>query len=295
MYMTDNKQTNYLNTDQLEKKYGDANQNATQQPESDVLPWVIQFRVVGTPNILQVPIKEVITLGRSDPRQDIKVDIDLTRFDGQKKGVSRQHARMVARDNRITVTDLKSANGTFINEHVLEVQRPYRLRDGDRLRLGSLDMQVSFIVQPYTSDETMVGIGNNFDVPDAGKGQHILVLDTDQPTCDVIGTIIQQAGFTVSKAYSVTDAFTIIDSETPPDMLFSELLLQEGSGLDVIRYFRQKIGDKYPVVAMTSVKAGYHMEQSIEAGVDIFLAKPLAIDELGKTLKKVVAIVENMA
>jgi DNA-binding winged helix-turn-helix (wHTH) protein len=49
-------------------------------------------------------------------------------------GVSRRHARIVVRDDRATIEDLGSKNGTFLCEQRLD--GPTSLCDGDRLRLG---------------------------------------------------------------------------------------------------------------------------------------------------------------
>ena len=60
--------------------------------------------------------------------------------------VSRRHALMLARDNRVTIQDLGSANGTFINGRVLEPKTEYRVHDRDRLRLGRLELQIHFVI-----------------------------------------------------------------------------------------------------------------------------------------------------
>ena len=49
-------------------------------------------------------------------------------------GVSRRHARIVVTEDRATIEDLASKNGTFVGERRLE--RPTPLEDGARLRLG---------------------------------------------------------------------------------------------------------------------------------------------------------------
>jgi len=49
-------------------------------------------------------------------------------------GVSRQHARIVVTEERATIEDLASKNGTLVNERPLEGPTP--LHDGDRVRLG---------------------------------------------------------------------------------------------------------------------------------------------------------------
>jgi two-component system cell cycle response regulator len=50
--------------------------------------------------------------------------------------VSREHAKCIAVGNSIEIEDLKSSNGTFINDQRVEGRRS--MRDGDILRLGSI-------------------------------------------------------------------------------------------------------------------------------------------------------------
>ena len=49
-------------------------------------------------------------------------------------GVSRRHARIVVTDRQVTIEDLASKNGTFVEGRRLEGPTP--LRDGDRVLLG---------------------------------------------------------------------------------------------------------------------------------------------------------------
>jgi len=49
-------------------------------------------------------------------------------------GVSRHHARIVVTEDRATIEDLASKNGTFVGERPLDGPTP--LHDGDRVRLG---------------------------------------------------------------------------------------------------------------------------------------------------------------
>ena len=54
--------------------------------------------------------------------------------------VSRRHARIVVSGDRATLEDLGSKNGTFLKG--VAVTRPAALSDGDRLRLGAVEMTV---------------------------------------------------------------------------------------------------------------------------------------------------------
>jgi adenylate cyclase len=54
--------------------------------------------------------------------------------------VSRVHCRLEAREEAVDVVDLKSTNGTFIND--TRVERG-QARQGDRLRVGRVEFQIS--------------------------------------------------------------------------------------------------------------------------------------------------------
>lgn len=53
--------------------------------------------------------------------------------------VSRRHARLVVDNNRVSLRDLGSANGTFVNGRRLT--RPVELKRGDRIEIGPFSLQ----------------------------------------------------------------------------------------------------------------------------------------------------------
>src|SRR5262245_24006776 len=69
------------------------------------------------------------TVGRA-PRADFIVDAAL---------VSRLHCQITAGEDSLEVVDLKSRNGTFVNDR--RVDRA-QLGSGDRLRIGRLELMV---------------------------------------------------------------------------------------------------------------------------------------------------------
>ncbi len=78
--------------------------------------------------------------------------VALDKLDAQQHGVSRQHCLIERRASGLTVSDLGSTNGTFLNERRLEQHRPYALVHGDCLILGTLHLAVFFgAVDPPTS------------------------------------------------------------------------------------------------------------------------------------------------
>lgn len=86
-----------------------------------------------------------LVIGRVDPEDTNKtVDIDLTEFQAQEMGVSRNHARLNARQDPPALIDLDSANGTFVNGQQLSPQQPQNLESGDEIRLGRLVTRIYY-------------------------------------------------------------------------------------------------------------------------------------------------------
>lgn len=87
-----------------------------------------------------------LVIGRGTAGSAVLPDIDLADQEGDSVGVSRLHLalRYDARYHTVSVFDMGSANGTYINGQRLHAHEARVLRDGDELRLGRLVLSVSF-------------------------------------------------------------------------------------------------------------------------------------------------------
>ncbi len=83
-------------------------------------------------------------MGRHDKASGIKPDLDLTPHGALEGGVSRIHAALRRGDEVLSIVDLDSANGTFLNGQRLAANQPRLLRDGDEIRLGRLVFHIYF-------------------------------------------------------------------------------------------------------------------------------------------------------
>jgi pSer/pThr/pTyr-binding forkhead associated (FHA) protein len=91
---------------------------------------------------MEISLARPIRLGRADPIQHIFPEIDLTGFRGMEHGVSREHACIVRRGDGVEIQDLASTNGTLLNGRRLAPYTAATLKDGDRLQLGRLLIEV---------------------------------------------------------------------------------------------------------------------------------------------------------
>lgn len=58
------------------------------------------------------------------------------------KMISRVHCKINKNGNQYTITDLQSANGTYVNKIKMNPQQPYPIKNGDIIRLANSDFQV---------------------------------------------------------------------------------------------------------------------------------------------------------
>jgi pSer/pThr/pTyr-binding forkhead associated (FHA) protein len=108
-------------------------------------PVGFSLRINGAKEQVQLTGKTEYLVGRSDPKHDVRPDLDLGPFGGQQLGVSRKHASLLQVDNGFAIRDLGSTNGTIVNGRVLAAGQDWLLPDGHEIRLGKLAMNIYFI------------------------------------------------------------------------------------------------------------------------------------------------------
>lgn len=111
-----------------------------------ILTIEIKNAIDNRPHFIYADPNNTLILGRQDPQAQNAVDIDLVRFGGYRMGVSRTHLLInPPQDQIISVVDLGSSYGTFLNEKQLVARSPHPVASGDRLRLGKLEIALHFI------------------------------------------------------------------------------------------------------------------------------------------------------
>lgn len=97
-----------------------------------------RFIVAATGSLLLIPNKDEVLIGRADPRSSVTPDIDLSMYGGGSAGVSRQHARLLRKGDGWVIEDLRSTNGTYVNDQPVPPSQPAPLKGGDSVRCGQL-------------------------------------------------------------------------------------------------------------------------------------------------------------
>jgi hypothetical protein len=104
----------------------------------------IVFHVNGAAEPIILQPKAKILVGRSDTNTNHFPDIDLSPYNAAEEGVSRAHAVIQHNENTLTLSDMGSINGTYLNGQRLIAHQPRILHDGDEVRFGKLVLRIYF-------------------------------------------------------------------------------------------------------------------------------------------------------
>jgi len=102
---------------------------------------IIDLQIDDNPERIAFDLIDSAVLGRADVSP---VEIDLTPFHAAEKGLSRRHAILEREQKTITVRDLDSVSGIFVNGQRVRPGERCILHDGDEIRLGMLRVRVYF-------------------------------------------------------------------------------------------------------------------------------------------------------
>jgi hypothetical protein len=106
----------------------------------------LKFTFRDSGEVLLVDLGKESVIGRAHDQESIpQPDVDLTPYGAVEHGVSRIHLTLTRDHDTIFVTDLGSANSTFLNGQRLMPHEPRVLRDSDEIRLGRLVFRVNFV------------------------------------------------------------------------------------------------------------------------------------------------------
>jgi FHA domain len=104
----------------------------------------VVFALIDSEVLLPIHIQNRLIIGRLDVEGGEKVDVDLTPYGGRERGVSRRHVVLYRTRYTVSLADLNSSNGTYLNGVQLVPHQPRLLREGDEVRLGNMRFHTYF-------------------------------------------------------------------------------------------------------------------------------------------------------
>jgi two-component system, OmpR family, response regulator len=107
----------------------------------------------------------------------------------------------------------------------------------------------------------------------------LLVVDDHAPTRALIRRRLEGEGHVVQEAGTCAQASEQLSDKRPPDVLVLDVMLPDGSGVDLCRDLRAR-GFSTPILLLTARGDVRDRVTGLDAGADDYLAKPFAVAEL---------------
>jgi two-component system KDP operon response regulator KdpE len=118
----------------------------------------------------------------------------------------------------------------------------------------------------------------------SADGQRILVVDDEPQIVRALKVILRGAGYVTQQAESKREALDAV-SIRPPDAMVLDLILPDGSGVEVCEEVRR--WSSLPIVVLSAVGDEREKVRALDAGADDYITKPFGTDELLARLRAV--------
>ena len=116
------------------------------------------------------------------------------------------------------------------------------------------------------------------------EGPRVLVVDDEPQIVRGLRVVLRNAGFRVDSAGTKEEALDAL-SHRPPDAVLLDLVLPDGSGVDVCRQVRE--WSHVPIVVVSAVGDEREKVRALDAGADDYVTKPFGSQELAARLRAV--------
>lgn len=243
--------------------------------------WTIELRFESSDVVLKLNLFDELLVGRTEKHDSAMQGFDLASLNGEEMGVSRRHALLRDEGDYISVTDLNSSNGTFVNGVRIPSNSSQRLNDGDRIHFGHLISTISIVdTIGRTSIRASKVDFNLRNAPKIGHGQRILLIEDDPRTTELYQLSLKRAGYNILSAREVVAAIRLMNAQAPAVVLL-DLLLPSLHGLEFTRYVRRDT--KYPtlpIIILSALSDPASVQQAMDAGADVYVSKPPNFKEL---------------
>ena len=121
-------------------------------------------------------------------------------------------------------------------------------------------------------------------------GLKLLVVDDDQDTRDLLQWVLERAGAEVVAVASAREALEALARERP-HILVSDIAMPEEDGLSLMRKVRalpKERGGRVPAIALTAHSMVQDRLQSLRAGFQSHVPKPVVPEELVAVIASVI-------
>ena len=110
---------------------------------------------------------------------------------------------------------------------------------------------------------------------DLGHGRWVLCVDDNPQVTAFYGRVAEALNLQYALAASVKEAKLLVTERGRPQLVITDIQLGDASGLDLVRYVREKFGSWPPVIVVSGNSSEQARNKATAAGASCFLTKPL--------------------
>ena len=122
------------------------------------------------------------------------------------------------------------------------------------------------------------------------KGVKVLLAEDNDLNAEIATVQLEELGMTVTRAVDGKEAVRLF-SQNPPetfDVVLMDIMMPEMNGYEATKTFRAMLdrpdAQTIPIIAMTANAFAEDIQESLNAGMNAHIAKPIAIDEVANTI-----------
>jgi two-component system, cell cycle response regulator DivK len=117
------------------------------------------------------------------------------------------------------------------------------------------------------------------------KCKRILIVEDNQLSLALLKQLLGVHGYEILETSEGLEAIDIARDEQP-DLILMDIGLPDICGLDATRLLKQDEQTKaIPIIAVTALATPEYEKKSLESGCDSYIAKPITLDNLLRTIK----------
>jgi two-component system cell cycle response regulator DivK len=116
-------------------------------------------------------------------------------------------------------------------------------------------------------------------------GKTILIVEDEPRNLKLLRDLLQRFGYEILEALDGEQGVKLA-GEKIPDLILMDIMMPKMDGLEATRIIKADTKTKHiPIIALTSYAMKGDREKTIEAGCDGYIAKPIDIKEVLKTIE----------
>ncbi|WP_414623621.1 response regulator [Calothrix sp. CCY 0018] len=149
----------------------------------------------------------------------------------------------------------------------------------------TVEIPVIYNVETHTETNNKHSVNLDF------NGINILIVDDEPDNLEFLKFVLETYGASVQTATSASEAFQLF-LKNQPDLLISDIAMPEVNGHTLMRQIRalpSRKGAKIPAIALTAYAGETNQNESLQAGFNLHLAKPIQVENLAEKVAELTA------